>query len=255
MSNDLSSMLSDIAAEAPSRFDLWVEFINEINLTSFAEIGVWRGAFAEQILKRCPSIERYYMVDPWQHLDHWNKPANVSDREFDDVFEQALKRTEFAGEKRIVLRAKTSEAILGLADAGLDAVYIDGDHTLRGITIDLVSIYDKIRPRGFIFGDDFAPSIWQHSGKFEPTFVFPLAVYFAEAKGDTIYGLPFNQFLIAKSDRSNGFQFHDLTRRYNETTLRRQLLAGPKGRARKFVSRLRSSIVRRLHYASPTSNR
>ena len=55
-------------------------------MKNFAEIGVWRGEFAEHILRRCPSIEHYYMVDPWRHLDDWNKPANVSDPEFDQIF-------------------------------------------------------------------------------------------------------------------------------------------------------------------------
>ena len=41
--------LRDTAAEASSRSDLWVTFINQAKVKNFAEIGVWRGQFAEII--------------------------------------------------------------------------------------------------------------------------------------------------------------------------------------------------------------
>jgi hypothetical protein len=54
--------------------------------------------------------------------------------------------------------------------------------------------------------------------------VFPLAVYFAEAKGDAVYGLPYFQFLIAKTTAADVFQFHDFSGRYQNTSLREQFL-------------------------------
>ena len=43
----------------------------------------------------------------------------------------------------------------------------------------------------------------------EPYLVFPFAIYFAEAINTKIYGLPSNEFLIAKEEK--GFEFIDLT--------------------------------------------
>lgn len=220
-----------MGSAAASRVEFWAAFVNEQQIKAFAEIGVWRGEFAEQLLRRCPSIERYYMIDPWRHLEQWNKPANVQDGEFDEIYDEAMRRTDFAAARRVVLRSRTQAALAEIPDGTLDAVYIDGDHTLRGITVDLVSAYDKPAPGGFVMGDDFSRTIWQHSEDFEPTFVFPMAVYFAEAKGDPIYGLPFDQFLIAKSGDANGFRFSDLTGRYGDTSLRHQILLGPKRRS------------------------
>jgi hypothetical protein len=237
-SNQLSSNLVQITQNATSRVDIWVEFINSRKITTFAEIGVWRGEFAEAILSRCRSIERYYMLDPWRHLEEWNKPSNVSDIEFSQIFEEAMQRTAFAANKRIVLRDKTRDAIKSIPNGDLDAAYIDGDHTLRGITIDLLSIYEKITPRGFLMGDDFARSVWQHSTDYEPTLVFPMAVYFAEGKGDKIFGLPHDQFLIQKSGDHEEFEFEDLTGKYELTMLRRQFLQGPKRRSNKILDRL-----------------
>jgi len=230
MLHSLPNKVRTIAVEASSRFDLCASFINQSEVKNFAEIGVWRGEFAEHILRCCPSVERYYMVDPWQHLDDWNKPANVSDQEFEQIFSEAIERTAFAGDKRVIVRGTTIQALVKLERAELDAVYIDSNHTLKGITIDLISLYDKVTSDGFILGDDFVPSIWQHPERFEPTLVFPFAVYFAEAKGDQIFGLPFNQFLISKTPEPDAFQFHDLTGRYQETSLRKQFLRPPNKR-------------------------
>ena len=72
-----------------------------------------------------------------------------------------MDRTAFASDKRVVLRVTTKQALATLENAELDAVYIDGDHTLKGITIDLISLYDIIKSRGYILGDDFVPNIWR----------------------------------------------------------------------------------------------
>ena len=111
--------------------------------------------------------------------------------------------------KRIILKGTTTNVISQINDESLDFVYIDGDHTLKGISIDLINTWDKVKKGGFIAGDDFCPSIWQHSINYEPTFVFPFAVYFAEAMNTTIFALPYNQFLI--STEQNGFNFINLS--------------------------------------------
>jgi hypothetical protein len=97
--------------------------------------------------------------------------------------------------------------------------------TLRGIAVDLIRVYPKVRLGGFLGGDDFSPTIWQHKTSFEPTLVFPFAVHFAEAVGATIYELPNIQFCLQKM-RTPQFNFVDLTGNYNELSLRGQLAPG-----------------------------
>lgn len=186
------------------------------------ELGVYRGDFAETILKECAGLKKYYMIDPWKHLDSWNKPANRNNEIFEKFFLEVKTKTNFASNKRVVLRGKTTEVISKIPDRELDFAYIDGDHTLKGISIDLINLYPKIKPGGWIGGDDFSRTIWQHSLRFEPTLVFPFAVYFAEAVGAPIYALPYNQFLIEKKNDPS-FSFADLTNRYTDTSLRSQV--------------------------------
>lgn len=216
-------MLSDCIIASNSRYELWIHFINSTRVKHMVEVGVYRGDFAVRLLEKCEAIQRYYMIDPWRHLDDWNKPANQNDEIFEQFLAETEAKTDFVAEKRIILRGKTTEVIQKIPDGELEFGYIDGDHTLKGITIDLIRVYPKIKIGGWIGGDDFSRTIWQHGATFEPTLVFPFAVYFAEAVGARIYALPYGQFLIEKSDIQS-FSFVDLTGHYQDISLRHQFL-------------------------------
>jgi hypothetical protein len=190
-----------IAGEYPGREEIWAAALNCLSAT-------------------CPAIERYFMIDPWRPLERWNKPLNVSPAEFDACLEDAMVRTETHAGKRVVLRGTTLEMIDQIPDDGLDFAYIDGDHTLRGITIDLLSIWPKLKPGGIIGGDDFVPSVWQHPARYEPTLVFPYAVYFAEAMDVPITALPYEQFMIEKR---SPFSFADPSNKYGNLELAGEL--------------------------------
>ena len=211
-----------IAATATDRIGLWAALASASGANKVAEIGVYRGDFAAAMLDRCPQIDKYTMVDPWRSLPQWNKPANESDVKFEAYFDETMQKTAAYKDRRVVLRGRTQDVVGRIPQASLDLAYIDGDHTLRGITIDLQLILDRVRDGGWIGGDDFSPSIWQHPEQFEPTLVFPYAVYFAEAIGAPIYALPFNQFVIhARSESS--FEFVDLTGNYPDLSLLSQV--------------------------------
>lgn len=197
------------------------EFVNTFNLSNIVEIGVYKGDFAQNLLKNCQDIDNYIMIDPWRNLSDWNKPANTDTITFNEFYQETLEKTDFAKNKRTILKGKTTEVIGQINDDSCDLAYIDGDHTLKGITIDLVNIWPKVKQSGFIIGDDFVPEIWQHGDNYEPTLVFPFAIYFAEAVNAKIFGLPYNQFLIAKDQ--NNFEFIDFTNgQYDKLNLKPQ---------------------------------
>jgi Methyltransferase domain len=237
--------LRALAAAAPSRAELWGRFLAATGPRQAGEIGIFRGEFTAAMLAACGTIERYWMIDPWRHLGDWNKPANTSDELFERIRAEALARTAAWEEKRVVLQGTTTEVIDRVPDASLDFLYVDGDHTLRGIAIDLIAAHRKVRDGGWIGGDDFSASIWQHEARFEPTLVFPFAVHFAEAAGDRIYALPHDQFLIEKL-AGREFELVDLTGRYGDLGLNRQLRARPPQRAlaRELRRRLRHGVGR-----------
>jgi hypothetical protein len=219
------ALLHDCVARTQSRVDLWVEFLRAAQLGRMLELGVYQGDFAAVLLERCPSIDKYYMLDPWRHLDDWNKPANEADPIFEGFHQAAKRKTDFAADRRIILRGKTTDVIDEIRDGELDFAYIDGDHTLKGIAIDLVRVYPKVKLGGFIGGDDFTPTIWQHHTSFEPTLVCPFVAYFAEAVGATLFALPNSQFCMQKTEKGQ-FTFVDLAGQYDDLTLRSQLAPG-----------------------------
>lgn len=211
-----------------SRLGLWQSLLAACKVRCVAEIGVWEGNFASEMLHFCPSIGVYYMIDPWAHLDEWDKPLNVSEQRFEQAYRKAMDRTAFAANRRKVLRGRTLDVIDQIPDHSLDFVYVDGDHTLRGITADLIATLPKMKPGAVIGGDDFRLTPWSQGGRFEPTLVFPFAVHFALAIRATIYALPLEQFLIVlpvQQPREPG-QFVDLTGEYRSLNLR-DLLVPP----------------------------
>lgn len=219
--NSTEQLLTTCISKSQSKVELWVEFIQSIGVQRMAEIGVYRGDFATDVLQRCECLTAYYMIDPWRHLNDWNKPANHDDAVLGEFFRETKAKTDFAAAKRLILRGKTTEVIEQITDGELDLAYIDADHTLKGIAIDLIRVYPKVRTGGFLGGDDFTRSVWEHSSTFEPTLVFPFAVYFAEAVGATIYALPFSQFCLQKGNGAQ-FAFVDLTGKYDDVDLRNQ---------------------------------
>ena len=214
-------ILRQCISRSKSRLELWVEFIESCGVRQMAEVGVYRGDFAAFMLQRCPGLTGYYMVDPWRHLNDWNKPSNRADAELEEFYQEAKTKTDFAAAKRVILRGKTTEVIDQISDGELDFAYIDADHTLKGIAIDLIRVYPKVRAGGFLGGDDFTRSVWEHNTRFEPTLVFPFAVYFAEAVDATIYALPYSQFCLQKTS-SPKFAFVDLTGLYDDVGLQTQ---------------------------------
>ncbi len=219
---DMTQTIIALAARSADRVELWRDFIHEQQVRSLVEIGVFRGAFAAAILDVCPDVADYYMVDPWRHLEDWNKPANAADDRFERIYAEAMAVTEAHAARRRVLRGRTTEVINQIPDRSLDVAYVDGDHTLRGIAIDLIRVEPKIRPGGWIGGDDLSPSIWQHGDEYEPSMVFPFAVHFAEAHGFRFFALPHRQFLMHTAPA--GFEYHDLTGNYPTTELLEQIL-------------------------------
>jgi hypothetical protein len=211
-----------------------------------AEVGVYRGEFAARILEAVPSIERYLLIDPWRHLPMWNKPYNTDATDLDAAMAEAIERVAFAGERVEVLRGTTAEVVDRIDDASLDAVYVDGDHTLRGITLDLTLMRPKVAPGGVLGGDDFRPSIWQHDRTFEPTFVFPFAVYAAEAFGAPIHALGHHQFAI-DLDGGAPFAFHDHTATFASTEVLDAIgTPPPDAKPGAGTSKVRHAVGRRL---------
>ncbi|MFT5666939.1 MAG: O-antigen/teichoic acid export membrane protein [Vicingaceae bacterium] len=132
------------------------------------EIGVHRGEFSRYLLSNAkPS--KFHLIDPWKWFDSeeysatlyggnkGGKQANM-DLRYSKV--QKLLQNEISSGQVQVHRMLSTDAARNIEDNSLDWIYIDGDHSYKGVMDDLEFYYPKIKKGGFIIGDDYDKENW-----------------------------------------------------------------------------------------------
>jgi len=157
----MSSFLNQILLK---RVHSFISFDNRLDMinalipehATIAEIGVFKGQFALELLKRNP--KHIYLIDCWL-----NAPMTSGDQDGNnvelipdsEVLYTALKeRLKFY--PNVSLHRQFSTDFLPLLkDNTLDVVYIDGDHSYEGVKKDLDFSYPKVKKYGWIMGHDY----------------------------------------------------------------------------------------------------
>jgi len=67
----------------------------------------------------------------------------------------ALQATEFAADRRQVIRARSVDAAARVPDGSLDFVFIDADHSYEGCAADIRAWLPKVRAGGILCGHDY----------------------------------------------------------------------------------------------------
>jgi hypothetical protein len=121
-----------------------------------AEIGVWRGEFSQEILKRGPS--ELHLIDPWRHRK--NYPRRVygiaPQKKIDRIYSLVQRKFKDRSEVHIH-RQFSAQAVQMFEDNYFDWVYLDGDHSFRQIRRDLDLWFPKTR---WLCGDDYSRANW-----------------------------------------------------------------------------------------------
>jgi hypothetical protein len=134
-----------------------------------AEIGSYKGDFAAWILSS-GRPRKLHLIDPWKHetdpeyQDAWYGKADQ--RQMDGIYQsvQDRFRKEIAS-GRVTLHRKSSEtAHDDFPDAYFDWIYVDGNHRYEFVAKDLRVFYPKVKPGGFICGDDYEDAGWWEGG-------------------------------------------------------------------------------------------
>jgi len=122
-----------------------------------AEIGVFNGAFSRKIFSKNPS--EIHLVDPWvQQTDQHDQHAKDSQEEQDARFQKVKNWADemSSDETKIsVYRDFSENAAKNFSNNYFDWIYIDGDHRYEAVKIDLESWWPKLKPGGWITGDDY----------------------------------------------------------------------------------------------------
>ncbi len=137
-----------------------------------AEIGVHEGEFSREILEATQPA-RIHLIDPWIHQsdDRYQRAwygGRIEDGQvgMDARYQRVLRMFEpdIESGRVLVHRQTSSEVVESFDDAYFDWIYIDGNHLYEFVKQDLDLFYPKIKPGGFITGDDYGVRGWWEYG-------------------------------------------------------------------------------------------
>ncbi len=117
-----------------------------------AEIGVWEGTHAEEMLD-CLVIKKLYLVDPYIDYKTADRIAPLS--EMESIKEKANERLSKYGERIVWIIKTSAEASKDIGDGTLDYVYIDACHRYRNAFQDLSLWVPKVKEGGLVGGHDW----------------------------------------------------------------------------------------------------
>jgi len=120
------------------------------------EVGVERGCFSIEILKRTP--KELFLIDPWVKQDPSLYPYDlVNDRAVEDFEDQYGKLIKKYADNEVVkiIRGFSYFSAPNFRDESLDFVYIDAIHTFESCFCDMVTWMPKVKPNGWLCGHDF----------------------------------------------------------------------------------------------------
>jgi Methyltransferase domain len=123
-----------------------------------AEIGVWKGDFADKILRLARPRE-LHLIDPWAYQPEfpermYSGNIAVSQNDMDEICDAVRQRFAHLSEVR-VHRRFSNDLIEILQGAPLDWLYIDGNHSKGFVRQDLELSWRCLRSGGYVTGDDY----------------------------------------------------------------------------------------------------
>lgn len=136
-----------------------------------AEIGVHLGGFSALILG-IVRPRKLHLIDPWVHetgeeyaAAWYGGAAGGGQAEMDERYATVKRRFRDEIEAgKVEVHRGTAEALEALPDDSLDWVYIDGNHQYAHVRSDLEISFRKVKPGGFITGDDYGREGWWGDG-------------------------------------------------------------------------------------------
>jgi len=149
--------------KGPRRWDEILKRIPENKEVCGAEIGIFKGYNAREIIRNRPLI-KHIMVDPWSgtnkdksYIESGSDDSKLNQTEFDRCFNITMIRVGPWIERTKIMRMKSVDASRKIADNSLDYVFIDADHSYKGVKKDIEFWWPKIKLGGWIGGHDYDP--------------------------------------------------------------------------------------------------
>lgn len=125
------------------------------------EVGVYKGALSSRLLAHNARMF-LHLVDPWteakpddSYMTTDDTIARGSQEQHDSAMRKALEAVKpFQGRYK-VHRMTSYEASKLFIDESIDFVFIDGDHSYEGCSLDIRSWFPKLKQGGLLSGHDY----------------------------------------------------------------------------------------------------
>lgn len=139
----------------------------------WAEVGVYRGDFSQDILDLCNPSE-LNLIDNWKfeieehnpftdtaenfsgfvgkiHWEHFGDDPNATQEQ-----NYQYVKSRFSSRQNVkVIRSKSIEGLREFSDHSLDVIYIDANHQYEYVLRDMMEARSKLRPGGIMLLNDF----------------------------------------------------------------------------------------------------
>lgn len=145
----------------PRRWQTLIARIPQDEPVVGVEVGVWVGDTAKRVLEARP-LATHYMVDAWtkpaEDSTYVKTPDTIAKREqkyFDECYEKTVAAVSKYGERAVIIREWSWDAVKRFEDGSLDFAFIDSDHSYEGVLGEIKRWLPKVKTTGFIGGHDF----------------------------------------------------------------------------------------------------
>jgi len=134
----------------------FVKLINEMGLKKGVEVGVAKGEFSEYLLKNS-NLDILYSIDAWSSDLEKMKAyrTSVIVAYVDEYYEQTKKRLSPFGNRSVIIKDLSENAVKQFEKESLDFIYLDASHLFSGFAIDLINWWEKLKWGGLYAGHDF----------------------------------------------------------------------------------------------------
>jgi predicted O-methyltransferase YrrM len=140
----LSESIKSIKINDRFQFGVMLE---QLKFKSMIEIGVQSGVFANEVLSKWPSFEKYFGIDH----------ANIKQIEQDKKYLSTLNllSNKYGSDKIKLIRNYSTNAVVLFHDESIDFIYVDARHDYCGVYEDLNNYYPKLKCNGIMAGHDY----------------------------------------------------------------------------------------------------
>lgn len=128
------------------------ELFAELGFTKGAEIGTEQGVYSEVLLSANPNL-MLYSIDAWHAYKGYRD--HTRQEKLDRFYQITKDRLAKFGDRSMMLKMFSMDAVKQCKDESLDFVYIDANHDFINATQDIYYWSKKVRKGGIISGHDY----------------------------------------------------------------------------------------------------